>query len=653
MGKYGKIYLYGEHHSKDDILEEELRCWKKYYDEQGMRHLFIESCYFSGQILNRWMKSDDDTLFNKMFEDLRGTLAYHHSFLDFYRYIKKNCPETVFHATDVGHQYKSTGKWYLELLKHEGKQDTEEYRLTEESIEQGRRFRNDGDPDGEYREACMISNFIREYEGLGCIPIMGIYGSWHTKPGGLQENGKPRMGNAITQRYEGAVELTDLSVKFDYNDREYGKIHLFGEHHSKKDIMEEELRQWKRYYHEEGWRDLFIEMPYYTGQLLNRWMKDEGDEVLKVMFENLKGTAADSPDTVEFYREIKRSCPETVFHATDVGHQFDTTGAYYLDLLKKEGKENTREYMLTEEAISQGKRYRGVRGKDHAYREAAMGLNFVRAYEAIGCKPIMGIYGSFHTRKGARLENGELIMVSALQKRFGKTVEVTDLSVQFGYSKKPGKIHLCGEYHANEVCLKEELRLWKKYYHEEGMRHLFIEVPYYTGQILNRWMKAEDDELLLFEHKNSAGTAGHADCTLEFYREIKKTCPETVFHATDVGHQYATTGKWYRELLIKEGKEGTEEFKLTEEAIDQGTTFRAISKSPIHEYREYKMTQNFIREYEKLGGIPVMGIYGGWHTKVGATLDNGFPRMSTALRWRYADAVEVTDLYKKLVENKK
>jgi len=644
MEKYGKIYLYGESHAKNDIKDEELLQWKKYYDEQGMRHLFIESPYYSGQILNRWMKADNDDLLMVLFENLRGTMAYHHSTLDFYRFIKKNCPETIFHATDVGHQYKTTGKWYLELLKSEGKEDTEEYRLTEENIEQGRVHKEENTGSiNPSRESSMWKNFIREYESIGCKPIMGIYGSFHTEPGGTIPNGDPRMGTAITNRYGDAVEIFNLSVKFNYRGREYGKIHLCGEEHAVQEIKDEELRMWQKYYHEDGMRDLFVEMPYFTTQLLNRWMRSDSDEYYDLVFENLKTTFGGREPSRNFYIQLKKTCPETVIHGTDVGHQFATTGAYYLDLLEKEGKKDSEEYALTLESIEQGKRYRKEPEKDHAFREAAMGLNFVRAYEAIGCKPVMGIYGGYHTMLGACLDNGEPRMATAIRKRFRNAVEVTDLAAKFGRRNAYGKIHLYGESHAKDDIIAEELKIWKKYYDEEGMRHLFIERSYFEGKLLNRWMKSDNDDMLMMIFEACRGTLAYHHSTLDFYRFVKKYCPETVYHATDVGHQIPL-GEAYLDMLRSEGKEDTEEYRLTEENIEQAKAHKATKSGAINYSRESSMWKNFIREYEAIGHPPIMGIYGSYHTKPGGTIPTGEPRMCTAISYRYGDAVEITNL---------
>ena len=73
-----------------------------------------------------------------------GTYASGAETLDFYRTVKEQCPETVFHGTDVGHQYDSTGARYRDYLEEQGLTDTEDYRLTLEAIEQGEAFTEQG-----------------------------------------------------------------------------------------------------------------------------------------------------------------------------------------------------------------------------------------------------------------------------------------------------------------------------------------------------------------------------------------------------------------------------------------------------------------------------------------------------------------------------
>ena len=85
------------------------------------------------------------------------------------------------------------------------------------------------------------------------------------------------------------------------------------------------------------------------------------------------------------------------------------------------------------------------------------------------------------------------------------------------------------------------------------MRHLFVELSHYTAQWLNLWMDAEDDEILEQLHQDWESTLSSGAETLDFYRTIKEQCPETVFHGTDVGHQYDSTGARYQDYLEERG----------------------------------------------------------------------------------------------------
>ena len=109
-----QLYLYGEFHANDELLQRELALWKDYY-AGGMRDLFVELPYYTAQYLNRWMQADNDRILMEVYADWKGSASYHQNVLDFYRGIKAACPETVFHGTDVGHQYNSTGYRYLRL----------------------------------------------------------------------------------------------------------------------------------------------------------------------------------------------------------------------------------------------------------------------------------------------------------------------------------------------------------------------------------------------------------------------------------------------------------------------------------------------------------------------------------------------------------
>ena len=174
-----------------------------------------------------------------------------------------------------------------------------------------------------------------------------------------------------------------------------GEIYLFGEEHSNERILDKELELWKGYY-DTGMRDLFVELPYYDAFFLNEWMKAENDELLDALFVEMDGTAACTPPVHDFYKRIKKEFPETVFHGTDVGHQYDTSGARCLEYLLANGySESSEEYLRTLETIEQGKTYYAT--NNHVFRENMLFANFIREYKALDGRPVMGIYGSAHT----------------------------------------------------------------------------------------------------------------------------------------------------------------------------------------------------------------------------------------------------------------
>lgn len=63
-------------------------------------------------------------------------------------------------------------------------------------------------------------------------------------------------------------------------------------------------------------------------------------------------------------------------------------------------------------------------------------------------------------------------------------------------STPSGQIYLYGESHGVEEILNKEVELWCDYYHNENMRHLFIEMPYYTAEFLNIWMQSDSNDIL-------------------------------------------------------------------------------------------------------------------------------------------------------------
>lgn len=207
----------------------------------------------------------------------------------------------------------------------------------------------------------------------------------------------------------------------------------------------------------------------------------------------------------------------------------------------------------------------------------------------------------------------------------------------------PGEIFLYGEVHGSGAVMEKELALWQDHY-GDGCRHLFIEMPYYTAEFLNCWMKEEDEEILEALYRDWDGTQAHVESTLNFYREIKKTCPGTIFHGTDVGHQWGTTGERYLERLKESGQEDSEAGERTREAMEQGKEFQAKGQDAV--YREQCLAANFIREFDALNGESVMGIYGSYHISLSGTADaeGKVLLMAGQLREQYGESLHVEDL---------
>ena len=173
-----RVYLYGESHCNKIIIDAELKVWQNFYNNQKMRHLFIEYDYSTAQLLNKWMKEKDDTILNQVYKTWKGAIAYNEDNLAFYKNIKLTCPETIFHGIDVGPRPDTTDLIYLHQLENEGKTGSKEYQIVLENIEQAKHFKTYNDM--AIRENYMAANFIREFDSLPeNEKIMGIFGSAH------------------------------------------------------------------------------------------------------------------------------------------------------------------------------------------------------------------------------------------------------------------------------------------------------------------------------------------------------------------------------------------------------------------------------------------------------------------------------------------
>lgn len=210
-------------------------------------------------------------------------------------------------------------------------------------------------------------------------------------------------------------------------------------------------------------------------------------------------------------------------------------------------------------------------------------------------------------------------------------------------TKATGQIYLYGEAHGVTKIMDKEYEAWSDYYHNKGMRHLFVEQSYYAAEYLNLWMKSDNDDILEELYQDWEGTAVHTPYTKTFFKKIKSGCPETIFHGTDVGHQGDTTGERFLSYLADHHLNGSKMYILTNEAIQQGERYYS---SYDRVYRENKMAENFIREFEKLGNESIMGIYGSAHTGVNEMdlFTKSVPCMANQLHKYYGSNLHSEDI---------
>lgn len=315
----GQIYLYGESHGVAVIIDKELELWKGYYDNQNMSHLFVELPYYTAEFLNVWMKADNDEILNKLFKDFAGTQGASDVSKKFFQSIKKECPKTIFHGTDVGHQYDTTGARFLTYLEDQKLKDSEAYGLTQECIEQGKIFYSKDDE--AYREKAMTENFKREFDKLKNESVMGIYGSAHT---GLEQldnsNSVPCMANQLNKVYNENLHSEDLSNLALMNDPlRFDSIQVAGKTYQASYFGEQDLTGFKDYTSREFWRlegayadlqhNIKIEnvLPYNnypmrieTGQVFVVDMKKTDGSVQRIYYRSDGDEWQGLPTTVEF-----------------------------------------------------------------------------------------------------------------------------------------------------------------------------------------------------------------------------------------------------------------------------------------------------------------------------------------------------------------
>jgi len=209
----GQIFLYGEIHGVPRILNKQLEIWRNYYHNRNMRHMFIEFPYFTAEFLNMWMQSENDDILYKLFDDWVGSCWHSPHVLMFFKTIKNDFPETIFHGVDILVWHAPTGIRFLQHLKDNNMQGTEQYLMTLETLKQGERFYDQGNFDFEFRVTAMTENFIRAFDRLGDQNVMGIFGKAHISLGyrvlGLPDI--PTLAERLRERYGDSVHAMDLA----------------------------------------------------------------------------------------------------------------------------------------------------------------------------------------------------------------------------------------------------------------------------------------------------------------------------------------------------------------------------------------------------------------------------------------------------------
>ncbi|MBB6482082.1 hypothetical protein [Spirochaeta isovalerica] len=250
----GQIFLYGESHGVEKILNEEFKIWNGFY-RKGMRHLFLEMSYFTAEYLNVWMGEDGDEILEDVYSDWEGTASHNEYTLNFFKNIKENCPGTIFHGTDVGHQYDSTAPRYLKYLKSQNLENSDNYKLTQEAVAQGIEYYQ-SDKNSIYRENTMVDNFLRELKSLDNQDIMGIYGSAHTGLDKLNHTGDaPSMANQLNKALPGKIISTNLTYLLkDIDPLRTDLLSINGKEYTASYFGKEDLKGFKDIDFREFWR---------------------------------------------------------------------------------------------------------------------------------------------------------------------------------------------------------------------------------------------------------------------------------------------------------------------------------------------------------------------------------------------------------------
>lgn len=247
------------------------------------------------------------------------------------------------------------------------------------------------------------------------------------------------------KKHKGKFHLSYEPVKPPEPLEAQGMIFLYGVEYDSKPMLDEIFQKWQTHYEQDKMRHLFVELPDYTAELLNIWLREEDNQILNDVYEDWYGTDLYSQQLKRFYHKIKEHCPETVFHGTDVGHEYATTGARYLNDLRTQNMEDTDAYQRALEIMEQGKRY--YESADDAYRENMMTENFIQILDTLKGANVMAIYGSAHLSTEVLSAEGNFVpcMTEQLKEHYGDRVQAQDLTRQEVVSSRTDQIQVAGK----------------------------------------------------------------------------------------------------------------------------------------------------------------------------------------------------------------
>lgn len=279
---------------------------------------------------------------------------------------------------------------------------------------------------------------------------------------------------AMETLYEQELEYTHFS---DY------RVILMGETHGVQKTYNAELLMLRYLYEAYDVRHILIEYGYCDGMLLNEYLQNGDEAILKEMLKNLRGTAGYSNENYVFYTQLYAYNAGLVadrklhISGVDVQHQFQT-GIFYLsrllpktsppaeiadqlDALLTQSTYSKQAFgKLTESIEAHGPLYATYLGEDvyskflrgiksiqqgleyyaansNEYRESCIIDNCTEALESHPNEKAYGIFGSTHTGLSLTLQNGEPMLANYLNSHYEKTMgKVASITCVYYNSKR-------------------------------------------------------------------------------------------------------------------------------------------------------------------------------------------------------------------------